>query len=80
MVLWDTWLAAALATRAGLGSTSLHRSGVEMVCRLTPLTDQYDLIKAAYAMELLTRPSELRSHYGLLSKPTITTIDDFTSD
>jgi hypothetical protein len=71
---WDTWIANALARRAGLGADRLHKSGVARICRLTPLADQNDLIKATYAMEQLTRPSDLRDHYNTILNPIITRI------
>jgi hypothetical protein len=77
---WDKLLSSALAKRAGLGTASLHRSGTATTCRLTPLVDQYDLTKLAYALELLTSPSELQSHYRLLLKPIINDIDALASD
>ena len=77
---WDTYLSRAISKRANLSSASLHSSGVESVCRLTPLAHQYDIIKASYAMELLTRPSELREHYSALLSPIVKTIESQSSE
>ena len=80
LAYWDKRLSSALAKRAGLGTASLHRSGTETTCRLTPLVDQYDLTKIAYAIELLTSPSELQTHYRHLLKPIINNIDTLASN
>ena len=60
---WDKILASALANRAGMASDKTHESGIAISCRLHPLTNQYLATKMAYAMELLTRKSELRDHH-----------------
>ena len=76
---WDTWIAAALARRAGMGADKLHKSGVAHICRITPLADQNDLIKTTYALEQLTRPSDLQDHYNSILGPIIDTVDKLAS-
>ena len=63
-----------------MSTASLHRSGIEMICRLDPLTDQYDLIKGSHMAEMLIRPTELREHCRALLKPIITEIDTLSSN
>jgi ribonuclease HI len=76
---WDTWIAAALARSANLGTAQLHSSGINQVCKLTPLADQYDLIKLTYALELVTRKSSLRKHYRSTLDPLFKEIENHTS-
>ena len=62
-----------------MGVDKLHKSGVAHICRITPLTDQNDLIKATCAMEQLTRPSDLQDHYNSVLGPIIDTVDNLAS-
>ena len=44
---WDARLSSSIARRAGYASASLHMSSVSTVCTLTPMEDQYVLVKTA---------------------------------
>jgi len=77
---WDTWIAAALARRAGLGAAQLHSTEIAQICKLISPADQYDLIKLTYALELVTRKSSLRNHYRSTLDPLFKEIENHSSD
>jgi ribonuclease HI/exonuclease III len=77
---WDKWLSSALTKTANYGGTNLHSSSVFTICKITPLSDQYDAIQCTYSLERIIRDSELRQHYQFLLCPMINEIDRLSCD
>lgn len=68
---WDKVLMSSLCKSAGITDGTVHATGTAASFKITPLEDLYDTVKLAYAMELLTRYSELKKLYQNTLKDTL---------
>ena len=68
---WDSWLASAIAKRAGLGHANLHYSSVLAVCNIPPITTLHTIAKTMHILSTLIKPSELQAQYQEVLTPII---------
>ena len=71
---WDVWIMGALRSRVDLGCARIHKSAISTIMKGMTIVDKNAINKTVQLMEGLTKPSEMRDHYGYILEKTMVSI------